>query len=279
MMSPFVLQGNGKLLPMDKPLVMGIINVTKDSFFPGSRVSDEISVIERAAKMIAEGADILDIGAMSSRPGASLSNPEEEADIIRQTITLLRNSFPDIFLSVDTVWSRVADIAIQSGANMINDISAGSIDPSICHVAAQYDVPYVLMHMRGEPATMQQYSDYEDVMMDLFVFFSNKIRQYKAAGIHQLVIDPGIGFSKTSSQNFTIIKNLGSFTFFETPLMVGLSRKSFIYKTLESGVDDALTGSTVLHAVSLSAGANILRVHDVKEAKQAVLLMEMLKKG
>jgi len=279
MMSPLVLQGNGQILSMDTPLVMGIINVTEDSFFPGSRVTDELSVIEKAAKMVADGADILDIGAMSSRPGAKLSDPDHEAEIIKKTVTILKQSFPDVFLSVDTVWSNVAEAAIQSGANMINDISAGSIDPLIWKVAADYNVPYVLMHMRGEPANMQNFTDYEDVVLELFGFFSKKIRQCKAAGIHQIIVDPGLGFSKTMKHNFTILKNFRCITFFEKPIMVGLSRKSFISKTLGIGVEEALNGTSILHAHSLYAGANLLRVHDVKEAKQAVLLIEMLNKG
>lgn len=279
MMSPLVLQGNGKILSMDSPLVMGIINVTNDSFFPESRVTDELSVLEKAAKMVADGAEILDIGAMSSRPGAKLSDPVLEADIIKNTVKILRKSFPDIFLSVDTVWSNVAETAIEYGANMINDISAGAIDPEVWKVAAYYDVPYVLMHMKGEPENMQNFADYDDVMLEMFGFFTKKIRQCKAAGIHQIIIDPGLGFSKTTQHNFTILKNFKTFTFFEKPIMAGLSRKSFISKTLGINVDEALNGTTALHAHALYSGANLLRVHDVKEAKQAVQLIEMLNKN
>ncbi|MBK8620366.1 MAG: dihydropteroate synthase [Saprospiraceae bacterium] len=278
-MSPLVLSGNGLTLDLSVPKVMGVINVNGDSFYKNSRVTDHLSLLQQAEKMISEGADILDIGAMSSRPGAVLSNPDEETKIISESVSALRKRFPDIFISIDTVWSSVAHAGIQEGANMINDISAFSIDSALAQTVAAYDVPYVLMHMRGVPENMQHYLDYSDVILELICFFEEKMTLLQNLGLRQIVLDPGIGFGKNIETNFKIIKEFSAFSIFDKPLLAGISRKSFISKTLNTTPDHALNGSSVLHGLLLSNGADILRVHDVKEAIEAVKLVELLKKG
>lgn len=279
MMTPWVLSGNGLTLDLSVPKVMGIINVNEDSFFKNSRVSDVGSLLERAQKMISEGADILDVGAMSSRPGAKLSDPYEEAKIISVSVSELKKHFPNVFISVDTVWSQVAQAAIREGANMINDISASSIDSDLAKIMAVHDIPYVLMHMRGLPENMQQNVEYSDVTLELILFFKEKITYLEKMGLHQIVLDPGIGFGKDIPSNFKIIKEFSAFSIFDKPLLAGISRKSFISKTLNTTSEDSLNGSSVLHSWLLTKGANILRVHDVKEAFEAVKLVELLKKG
>jgi dihydropteroate synthase len=279
MMTPGVLSGNGLTLDLSVPKVMGIINVNEDSFFKNSRVSDVGSLLERAQKMISEGADILDVGAMSSRPGAKLSDPNDEAKIISESVAELKKHFPNVFISVDTVWSQVAQAAIREGANMINDISASSIDSDLAKIMAAHDIPYVLMHMRGLPENMQQNVEYSDVTLELILFFKEKITYLEKMGLHQIVLDPGIGFGKDIPSNFKIIKEFSAFSIFDKPLLAGISRKSFISKTLNTTSDNALNGSSVLHGWLLAKGANILRVHDVKEAVEAVKLVELLKKG
>ncbi len=278
-MTPWVLSGNGLTLDLSVPKVMGIINVNEDSFFKNSRVSDVGSLLERAQKMISEGADILDVGAMSSRPGAKLSDPNDEAKIISDSVSELKKHFPNVFISVDTVWSKVAQAAIREGANMINDISASSIDSDLAKIMAAHDIPYVLMHMRGLPENMQQNVEYSDVTLELILFFKEKITYLEKMGLHQIVLDPGIGFGKDIPSNFKIIKEFLAFSIFDKPLLAGISRKSFISKTLNTTSEDALNGSSVLHSWLLTKGANILRVHDVKEAVEAVKLVELLKKG
>jgi dihydropteroate synthase len=279
MMTPWALSGNGLTLDLSVPKVMGIINVNEDSFFKNSRVSDVGSLLERAQKMISEGADILDVGAMSSRPGAKLSDPDEEAKIISVSVSELKKHFPNVFISVDTVWSKVAQAAIREGANMINDISASSIDSDLAKIMAAHDIPYVLMHMRGLPENMQQNVEYSDVTLELILFFKEKITYLEKMGLHQIVLDPGIGFGKDIPSNFKIIKEFSAFSIFDKPLLAGISRKSFISKTLNTTSEDALNGSSVLHSWLLTKGANILRVHDVKEAVEAIKLVELLKKG
>lgn len=279
MMTPWVLSGNGLTLDLSVPKVMGIINVNEDSFFKNSRVSDPGSLLDRAQKMISEGADILDVGAMSSRPGAKLSDPDDESKIISESVAQLKKHFPDVFLSVDTVWSKVAHAAIGEGANMINDISASSIDTELIKTIAYYDIPYVLMHMRGLPENMQQNTDYSDVTLELIRFFKGKITRLENMGISQIVLDPGIGFGKDISSNFKIVKEFSTFSIFDKPLLAGISRKSFISKTLNTTSENALNGTSVLHSWLLTKGANILRVHDVKEVVEAIKLVELLKKG
>lgn len=261
------------------PKVMGIINLNEDSFYAPSRINSMEALEKRIEEMMAEGVDILDIGAMSSRPGAQLSNPSEEAEKIGLTMAHIRKKFPNLFVSVDTVWSEVAETALLEGANMINDISSGSIDPIIHEVVANHNAPYILMHMVGVPETMQNHTHYDDVVLTVFTFFANQFRKLKQKGVHQIILDPGIGFSKGLKDNFALLKNLETFQVFDLPVLLGISRKSFIYKSVNAGPEEALNATSALHMAALFQGVNILRVHDVKEAKEVVKIAELLKKG
>ncbi|MBK9042900.1 MAG: dihydropteroate synthase [Saprospiraceae bacterium] len=274
-----VLKGGDLLVDLSLPKVMGIINLTEDSFYKESRFTDEILVLKKVEEMVNAGADMIDIGAMSSRPGAKLSNPDQESKTIAGYMKTIRRNFPSLFVSIDTVYGVVANSALYEGANMINDISAGNIDGSIWDIVSSFQAPYVLMHMRGLPENMQNNTLYDDIMSEMLVFFKDKIRKLKERGIYQIVIDPGIGFSKDIDSNFLLLRNLESFSVLEYPILLGMSRKGFIYKTLHTSPENSLNGTSVLHAVALLNGAKILRVHDVKEAKEAVTLIEMLKKG
>jgi dihydropteroate synthase len=274
-----VLKGGDLFVDVSSPKVMGIVNINDDSFYKESRITNEKLLHKKVEDMLEAGADIIDIGAMSSRPGAELSNPLIESKTISHHIAAIRKKFPELFISVDTVYGAVAHSALQEGANMINDISAGNIDSSVWDAVASFRVPYVLMHMKGVPANMQQHTTYEDLITEMLVFYKNKIKQLKEKKISQIIIDPGIGFSKDTESNFLLLKNLESFSVLEYPVLLGISRKGFIYKTLKTTPENALNGSSVLHAIALLNGVKILRVHDVKEAKEAVTLIEMLKKG
>jgi len=232
---------------------------------------------EKALQMVEEGAEILDIGAMSSRPGAKISIAEHEADIIQAAVKTIRKVCPDVWISIDTVHSLVAETAIDQGADIINDISAGSVDSRLPYIAAENEIPYVLMHMRGTPETMQSFSSYEDVVFEILSFFKGKIKILQEIGVRDIIIDPGIGFAKNSESNFHLVDQLGIFKILERPLMVGLSRKSFIYKTLNTDPDHALNGTTALHMASLLNGATLLRAHDVVEAVETITLFNMLK--
>ncbi len=271
------LRSNNKILDFSIPRVMGILNLTSDSFYEGSRISNLEILQKRALQMVNEGADILDIGAMSSRPGAKITIAEQESLIIESAVKAIRQVCPDIWISVDTVHATVAEKAIDVGADIINDISAGAIDERLPKVAASFKCPYVLMHMRGTPENMQSLSSYEDVVFEILSFFKQKIRSLQEMGVNDIIIDPGIGFAKNIKSNFMLIDQLSIFNILECPIMVGLSRKSFIYKTLNTQPENALNGSTALHMVSLLGGAAILRVHDVKEAVETVTLFNMLK--
>lgn len=268
----FTLNCRGKISVLDHPWVMGIINTTPDSFFGGSRF-DSDGAVQMAEDMIQAGAHILDIGGQSTRPGSKAISANEEMDRVIPAIQAIRKRFPAQLLSIDTFHAPVAAAALAAGADIINDVSAGNIDPDIIGVAAKAKAPYVLMHMRGLPATMQQQPVYDDVVTEVFDFLSSKVSELRLAGIHDILVDPGFGFGKTISQNFELLKNLRFFQQLGCPLMVGLSRKSSICKTLNIAPEQALNGSTVLHTLALLHGAHILRVHDVREAVEAVKLV------
>jgi len=268
----FTLNCKGRLLVIEKPLVMGIINATPDSFFGGSRFNGVDEIVTTAENMLNDGADIIDIGGQSTRPGSELISVDEEIERIVPAIKAIANKFPNAFISIDTFYSTVAMAAVDAGATIVNDISAGSMDNKMIKTVAELKVPYVLMHMKGTPQTMQQNTTYENVTREVLDFFILKTNELKKAGIVDIIIDPGFGFAKKINQNFKLLKNLSVFKMLDKPIMLGISRKSTIYKTLEINADDALNGTTVLNTIGLMNGASILRVHDVKEAKEAVKL-------
>ena len=275
--SKITLRSKGKLLLLERPWVMGILNVTPDSFFEGSRIDkDEDKFLEKAGTMIANGADILDVGGYSSRPGAQEVSLSEEMDRVIGVIEIIKKSFPKILISIDTFRSEVAKKSIQSGADFVNDISAGTLDPQMIPAVGKLDVPYIAMHMRGSPSNMQGQTNYEDIILELLKYFSEKMNECKEAGIKDVIIDPGFGFAKTLEQNYWILKNLSYFKTIQAPLLVGLSRKSMIYKKLDTTAENALNGTTALNMAALINGANILRVHDVKEALETVKLYKQL---
>ncbi len=260
----------GHLLDLTTPQVMGILNLTPDSFFPGSRMQGTDALLEKAEQMLSEGASILDLGGMSSRPGAEMISEEEELRRVVPAIEALVRRFPDALLSVDTVRSRVARESVQAGAAMINDISAGRLDPAMYETVASLRVPYVLMHMKGMPDTMQKDPVYEDVLIEVMDFLIAELGKLRDLGIHDVILDPGFGFGKTVAHNYELLKNLSTFQILERPLLVGISRKSMITRVLGVSPAEALNGTTALHMVALQEGAKILRVHDVKEAVEVV---------
>lgn len=257
---------------------MGIINITPDSFYEGSRVNNEEDIIRLAAKMIGEGADILDVGGYSSRPYADDVAPEEEKKRVLGAIDVISMNFPGAVISIDTFRSDIAYEAItRCGAHIINDISGGEADNKMFSLIKELNVPYIMMHMKGTPGTMQQNPVYEDIVSDILIWFGSRIVDLQSAGVKDIILDPGIGFGKTINHNFEILRRLGDFAITGLPLLVGVSRKSMICKTLGITPDEALNGTSVLNTVALMGGADILRVHDVKEAKEAVKLVERLK--
>ena len=269
----FTLNCKGKLILIEKPLVMGIINATPDSFYEDSRVMGTENILQQAEKMLGEGADILDIGGQSTRPGSKHLSAEEELQRIIPSISLIAEKFPDATISVDSFHARVAKEAVQAGASIVNDISGGEMDEEMLTTVGQLKVPFICMHMQGRPQTMQQQPHYENVTREVLDFFIKKLDDCKKAGIHDLIIDPGFGFGKTIAHNFELLKNLSLFKMLEKPLLVGLSRKSTIWKTLGIQPNEALNGTTVANTIALLNGANILRVHDVKEAREVVRLV------
>lgn len=271
-----ILNCNGRLLDLSTPVIMGVLNITPDSFHEGSRMISVEHAVNVAKQMIVDGAQILDLGAMSSRPGAKIITVQEELNRILPVVRAIHKVLPDAILSVDTVRSSVAIACLEAGAHIINDISGASIDSELIDVIAKYKVPYILMHMKGNPETMQSKAKYSDVTMEVLAFMSNQIRALRARGIHDIVIDPGFGFAKLDVHNFTLMKQLGSFKIFDCPILAGISRKSTIQRTLEVNADDALNGSTALHMYLLERGTNILRVHDVKEAREVIKLWQKL---
>ena len=264
-------------MSLKKPKVMGILNLTPDSFFEGSRVKiSKEQVLTKANQMVNEGADILDIGGYSTRPGAVDISVNEEIDRVVPAIEWIKEAYPEILISLDTFRSKVAKKGIEVGADLINDVSAGNLDPEILQVVADSGLPYIAMHMRGTPQTMKSLSDYSDLIPEILYYFAEKVDLFKKLGIKDVILDPGFGFAKTAEQGFHLLKNLTLFRSLGLPVLAGISRKSMIYKTLGVTASEALNGTTALHMVALQQGVNILRVHDVKEAKETIKLYEKL---
>ena len=272
----FTLQSKDRTIVVDKPIVMGILNITPDSFFEGSRVVEMDQILRKAEQMLRAGATLLDIGGQSTRPGSERLSAEEECDRVILPIERLSSEFPQAFLSVDTYHAQVAEAAVNAGAHMVNDISAGLLDSNMLATVSKLQVPYVIMHMKGEPETMHQNTNYQNITKEIIDFLAERKNACQKQGIRQIIIDPGIGFSKTIEQNFELITKLEAFQELDAPLLLGISRKSFIYKTLNTDPAGALNGSTFLHAIGLQKGAKILRVHDVQEAVEAVRLFNAL---
>jgi len=269
------MTSNGRIISLDKPLVMGIINVTDDSFYNGSRYKLGFRIAARAEQIIREGGSIIDVGACSTRPGAKPVSEQQELKRLAKALHAIRKKYPEAIISVDTYRSRVARMAVGDyRANIINDISAGELDPEMFSTIAELKIPYVLMHMRGTPETMQQNPTYDNVIREIITYLNGKIEQLKQLGVSDIIVDPGFGFGKTVDHNFSILKNLQVFRLFERPILVGLSRKSMISKTLGIPAAKCLNGTTVLNTMALLNGATILRVHDVREATEAIKLVE-----
>ena len=266
----------GSLLLLEKPAIMGVLNLTPDSFFDGGKYADLQSVLRQAEKMIQEGAAILDVGGVSTRPGAALPNLGTELSRVIPVVEALASRFPETILSIDTFRAAVARAAVEAGAGMVNDISAGKLDPDLYATVAELQVPYVLMHMQNTPATMQINPEYEDVVLEVTDFFIREIGVLRSLGIKDIILDPGFGFGKLPEHNFRLLQMLDSFAFLELPLLAGLSRKSMVYKTLGITPGEALNGTTALNMVALQRGARLLRVHDVKEARETIALFEQL---
>jgi dihydropteroate synthase len=270
----FTLNCKGRLIVIDKPIVMGIINTTPDSFYSGSRLANEKEVLLRAETMIQQGATILDIGGQSTRPGSEQVGAEEELRRVLPAIESIAERFPGVLISIDSFYSKVVRESVMAGAHIVNDVSAGSIDEALLPTVAALKAPYVLMHMKGHPQTMQLNPSYDNVVTEVFDSLNFKISELIKSGINDIIIDPGFGFGKTATHNFKLLKELPFFTQLNKPLLVGLSRKATVYKTLDINPGEALNGTTVLHTIALLNGAHILRVHDVREAMEAVKLVE-----
>ena len=270
----YTLNCKGKLLVIEKPLVMGIINATPDSFYNQHLHNESNAILALAEKMINEGAAILDIGGQSTRPLSERITAGEEMKRVLPVIQLLHEKYPEIILSIDTYHSKVAAEAVNAGASIVNDISAGNMDEEMIATVATLQVPYICMHMKGSPENMQQNASYENVVQEVLDFFIKKIADCTAAGIKDIIIDPGFGFGKTIADNFTLLKNLDVFAMLQKPILAGLSRKATIYKTLDITANEALNGTTVLNTIALLNGGSIVRVHDVKEAKEAIQLLD-----
>ncbi|MBC9797053.1 dihydropteroate synthase [Sinomicrobium weinanense] len=266
----------GKLIDLSVPKVMGILNITPDSFYDGGRYENETDILRRTEKMLNEGAAFIDVGAYSSRPGAEHVSEEEELRRVVPVIALLVKHFPEILISVDTFRAVVAKACIQEGAAIINDIASGNLDKNMISTVAELQVPYIMMHMKGTPQNMQQDPQYKDITKEVLYYFSEKVAGARKAGINDLIIDPGFGFAKTLAHNYELMSKLELLHHLELPLLVGISRKSMIYKLLKNRPKDALNGTTALNTIALSKGAHILRVHDVKEAVECVKLVEQL---
>ncbi len=264
-----------KILPLHRPVVMGILNLTPDSFYDGGKLKDDRSLLLQAEKMLREGAALLDVGGMSSRPGAHLLSPTEELLRVQPAVQLLLQHFPDCILSIDTLQASVAEACLQTGAHLINDISAGTYDPRMLEVVASGGAAYCLMHMQGLPHSMQEQPTYTDVVREVAAFFTQRVAACTQAGIQHLVLDPGFGFGKTQAHNYSLLRHLQQLAPPHLPLLCGVSRKSMVYKVLQSGPQEALNGTTVLHTLALLQGAHILRAHDVREAQEAILLTEV----
>lgn len=273
----YTINCNGRLLDLSEPCVMGILNITPDSFFDGGKYIEEEQILKQTEKMLSAGAAIIDVGAASSRPGAQMLTADEELKRILPVIALLKKNFVDVIISVDTFHSAVARKVVDAGAAIINDISAGQMDAEMFKTIAALQVPYVMMHMQGTPQTMQQNPKYNDVVMEVIDFFVEKMEQLRALHVHDVIIDPGFGFGKTVAHNYELLSSLNNFQIFGVPLMAGISRKSMICKVLKVNPENALNGTTALNTIALLNGAKMLRVHDVKEAVECVKLVKQYK--
>ncbi len=273
------LNCKGKLRSLKTPLVMGILNITPDSFYAASRYQQIDDILHHAEKMLSEGAAMLDIGGMSSRPGAAIISAEEELQRVLPVIDAIIKNFPEAILSIDTVRAAVARQSVEAGAALINDISAGRMDEKMYPTVAELGVPYVLMHMQGTPRTMQQAPVYENVCLEVLDFFIEEVGKLRALGVKDLILDPGFGFGKTLSHNYQLLKHLHVFQILELPILVGISRKSMVYKPFGGSAKEALNGTTALHLVALQQGAKLLRVHDVKEAMEVIHLWKQLEES
>lgn len=264
----------GNLIDLTKPVAMGILNITPDSFYDGGKYHSQAQILRQTEKMLSEGATIIDVGGYSSRPYADDIAEKEEKKRVVHTVHLLLKHFPNILISVDTFRAAVAEAAVAEGACMINDISGGNLDANMFATVAKLQVPYILMHSRGTPQTMTTLTDYNNLLIDVLTYFHQKVAKLRSLGVEDIIIDLGIGFAKTQEQNFELLKNLAIFRLLNVPVLIGISRKSLIYKTLQITPEEALNGTTVLNSLALLNGASILRVHDVKEAMQTIKLAE-----
>ena len=266
----------GQLIDLSTPKVMGILNVTPNSFFDGGKYKNETEILSQVEKMVIEGATFIDIGAYSSKPNAEFVSEEEEISRIVSAIDLILKHFPETILSIDTFRGEVAKVSIESGAAIINDISAGHLDDKMLAVIGKYNVPYIMMHMRGTPQTMQTFTVYDDIVKEMLFYFSERIAKARSFGINDLIIDPGFGFAKKLDQNYEVFQKMELFNLLNLPLLIGISRKSMIYKTLNISIEEALNGTTILNTLALNKGAKILRVHDVKEAMECITLFNKI---
>ncbi len=277
---PQYINLNGMLMDLSTPRVMGILNLTPDSFFGGSRMQTAEQVVGRIEQLRNEGADMVDVGACSTRPGAQQPSLQEEMERLRKGLSLVREVWPEAVLSVDTYRSQVARMCVEEfGVAIVNDISAGQMDGEMFPTIAQLGVPYVMTHMQGTPETMQQHPHYQHILKEVCLFFAKRIDALRKLGAKDIILDPGFGFGKTLEHNYQLLANLHELNLFDLPLLVGVSRKSMVYKLLETTPDEALNGTTSLHTIALLKGANILRVHDVKEARQAVTIVGKLEEN
>ncbi len=268
----------GSLIDLSQPKVMGILNITPNSFFDGGKYVDENTILHQVEKMLNEGATFIDVGAYSSKPNAEYVSEEEEIKRLIPIIKILVDEFPKIILSIDTFRSPVAAKAIEAGAAIINDISAGNLDAAMMTTVAKLKVPYIMMHMKGTPKTMQSLTHYDAILKEMLVYFAQKLNEARSLGINDIIVDPGYGFAKTTEQNFEVLQKSELFQMLDVPILAGLSRKSMIYKTLKTDATEALNGTTVLNTLALTKGANVLRVHDVKEAMETIKLFEAFQK-
>jgi len=268
---------NGNLIDLSTPKVMGILNVTPNSFYDGGKHKEINSIIHQVDKMLSEGADFIDIGAYSSKPSAEFVSEEEEIKRLVPIVKSLVDTFPNIILSVDTFRANVAKASVENGVAMVNDIAAGLLDDKMLETVAELKVPYIMMHMRGNPQTMQSLTQYDDIVKEMIFYFSERIQKARSFGISDIIIDPGFGFAKTLEQNYEVLHKMELFEMLELPILVGVSRKSMIYKVLENSPQEALNGTSVLNTIALQKGAKILRVHDVKEAVECIKLVSKLK--
>lgn len=268
----------GELLELSQPIVMGILNITPDSFFAESRKQGEQEIVARVAEILTQGGKIVDIGAQSTRPSSTLLSLKEEIERLKPALNIINKEFPDAILSVDTFYSDVARFCVEEhGVDIINDISGGEMDKNMFDTVASLNVPYILMHMRGTPQAMSQLTDYDNLIQDIFYYFSKKIAELHLKGVNDIIIDPGFGFSKTIDQNYELMASLKGFSIFDLPLLVGISRKKMIYNLIDSTAEESLNGTSILNTFALQNGADILRVHDVKEAVETIKITEKLK--